>query len=82
MADRAGALADIETVDYVTSFSETNPANIIKELKPDILVKGGDWKAREVIGKDIVEAGGGRVVIIPYIKGYSTSSIIKSRQKK
>jgi D-beta-D-heptose 7-phosphate kinase/D-beta-D-heptose 1-phosphate adenosyltransferase len=60
----------------LTSFSEVTPQKIIASLLPDVLVKGGDWKPEEVVGKKEVEAAGGRVVIVPYLKGHSTSSII------
>ncbi len=75
--ERAEVLAAFQMVDFVTIFSEENPHKIISELKPDILVKGGDWKIETVVGRDIVEANGGKVVIIPQVKGYSTSKIIE-----
>ena len=74
--ERAEILASLEMVDYVTIFGEDTPYNIISELKPHVLVKGGDWKKEEVIGGDLVESWGGEVVIIPYKKGYSTSGIL------
>jgi len=74
--ERAEILASLEMVDYATVFEEDNPYNIINELKPRVLVKGGDWKKEEVIGRDLVESWGGEVVIIPYKKGYSTSGIL------
>jgi len=77
LEDRLIVLSSLETVDYVTSFSETDPAKTIEELKPDILVKGGDWKTDEVIGKNTVESYGGKVEIIPYVEGYSTTSLIE-----
>ncbi|MCK4904807.1 D-glycero-beta-D-manno-heptose 1-phosphate adenylyltransferase [bacterium] len=74
--ERAEILASFWMVDFVTIFSEETPYKIISELKPDVLVKGGDWKIAEVVGRDIVEANGGRVVIIPQVEGSSTSEII------
>lgn len=74
--ERAEILAAFQTVDFVTIFNEETPHKIISELKPDILVKGGDWTVETVIGRDIVKASGGRVVIIPQVEGYSTSEII------
>jgi len=74
--ERAEILAAFEFVDFVTIFNEENPYKIISELNPDILVKGGDWTVETVIGRDIVEANGGRVVIVPQVKGHSTSEII------
>ncbi|MFH1655535.1 MAG: D-glycero-beta-D-manno-heptose 1-phosphate adenylyltransferase [Candidatus Omnitrophota bacterium] len=76
--DRASVLAALSSVDYIVIFNELTPYKLIKALKPNIIVKGGDWKKNEVVGKDIVESCGGKVVIAPYIKGYSTTKIIKS----
>lgn len=75
--ERAEVLAALEMVDYVTVFGEDTPAELIAELRPDILVKGGDYRAEEVVGKEIVEASGGRVAIIPLVKGRSTTGIIE-----
>ncbi len=75
--ERAEILAAFGMVDFVTVFNEDNPHKIISELKPDILVKGGDWTVETVIGRDIVESNGGRVVIVPQVKGYSTSQVIE-----
>jgi len=74
--ERAEILAAFQMVDFVTIFGEETPYKIISELKPDVLVKGGDWTVETVIGRDIVKASGGRVVIIPQVEGYSTSEII------
>lgn len=74
--DRADILASLSVVDYVVIFDEDTPYNLINALKPDVLVKGGDYKPEEVIGKDIVESYGGSVIIQPYIEGKSTSNII------
>lgn len=79
--ERAEILAAFKMVDFVTIFNEENPHKIISELKPDVLVKGGDWTVETVIGRDIVEASGGRVVIVPQVKGYSTSKIIEKVKK-
>ncbi|MBM3248922.1 MAG: D-glycero-beta-D-manno-heptose 1-phosphate adenylyltransferase [Candidatus Omnitrophica bacterium] len=76
--DRASVLAALSSVDYIIIFNELTPLKLIGKLKPDILVKGGDWNKEDVVGKDIVESYGGRVQIIPYLKGYSTTNIIKS----
>ena len=76
-AERAGVLAGLSSVDYIVIFSESTPYKLIKTLKPDIIVKGGDWKKDDVVGKDIVESYGGKAVISPYVKGYSTTDIIK-----
>ena len=58
-------------------FPEDTPRQIIAALLPDVLVKGGDWKPDEIVGREEVEAAGGRVVIVPYLEGQSTSSIIR-----
>ena len=79
--DRAAVLSAITFVDYVTTFSETNPGRAIEKLKPDVLVKGGDWKMGEIIGRAFVESGGGKVYVVPLAKGYSTSSIINKIAK-
>jgi rfaE bifunctional protein nucleotidyltransferase chain/domain len=77
LGERWEILEAIEAIDFLTSFSETTPQRIIAALLPDVLVKGGDWKPDEVVGKKEVEAAGGKVVIIPYLEGHSTSSIIR-----
>lgn len=81
-SERSELLAALEMVDYVTSFDEPEPYEVIKELKPDILVKGGDWPKDKIVGADIMEGQGGRVVVIPYLKGYSTTQIIERMCKK
>jgi rfaE bifunctional protein nucleotidyltransferase chain/domain len=76
-ADRMEALASLEAVDFVTLFSEPDPYRVIKELQPDVLVKGGDWPIEKIIGGDIVTARGGKVVNVPYIDGQSTTGLIE-----
>jgi D-beta-D-heptose 7-phosphate kinase/D-beta-D-heptose 1-phosphate adenosyltransferase len=73
---RAELLAALECVDCVLIFEEDNPLRIIKFLLPHILVKGGDWQENQIIGADVVKAGGGQVRRIPFVTGYSTTSII------
>ena len=80
--ERAELIAALEMVDYVTLFDESDPYKLIKELKPDVLVKGGDWPKNEIVGADIVEEQGGKVAVIPYLKGYSTTRIIERMCKK
>jgi len=75
--DRANVLASLEFVDYVIIFKEGTPLNLIKELKPDILVKGADWDKNKIIGKTQVESYGGRVEVVHYLKGYSTTDLLK-----
>jgi D-beta-D-heptose 7-phosphate kinase/D-beta-D-heptose 1-phosphate adenosyltransferase len=74
--DRAACLAGLAAVDGVVIFGEDTPAELIAELRPDVLVKGGDYRPADVVGRQTVEAGGGRVVIIPLIAGRSTSEIV------
>jgi rfaE bifunctional protein nucleotidyltransferase chain/domain len=75
--DRIELIAAMEMVDYVILFDELDPCRLIGALKPNVLAKGGDWGAEEVVGRDIVEREGGRVVLVPYLKGYSTTEIIE-----
>jgi rfaE bifunctional protein nucleotidyltransferase chain/domain len=75
--DRLELIAAMEMVDYVILFDEPDPSKLITAIKPNVLAKGGDWGADGVIGADIVEREGGRVVLVPYLKGYSTSEMIE-----
>lgn len=75
--DRAGVIAALESVDYVVIFKEATPLELIKLLKPDVLIKGADWKNKYIVGSDIVAAYGGKVATINYLRGRSTSNIIK-----
>lgn len=75
-ADRARVLAALEAVDYVVLFEEDEPAALIAELRPDVLVKGEDW-AHYVSGREVVESYGGRVVLAPLVEGRSTSELIQ-----
>ena len=68
-------------VDYVTSFDDPEPFVAIKELRPNVLVKGGDWSKENIVGTDTVEGDGGEVVVIPYMKGYSSTQIIERIRK-
>jgi len=74
--ERAEVIAALEAVDYVVVFEEETPRELIAELLPDVLVKGGDWPIDRIIGREEVEAAGGRVVSLPYLEGASTSDII------
>ncbi|NIO04712.1 MAG: D-glycero-beta-D-manno-heptose 1-phosphate adenylyltransferase [Proteobacteria bacterium] len=74
--ERAEIIAALECVDYVTIFDEPDPYRIISVLKPNILVKGGDWTKETTVGRDVVEAGGGRVVVLPYVEGISTTGLM------
>ena len=74
--DRVDLIAAMEMVDYVLLFEESDPYKVIAALRPQVLVKGGDWTLEEIIGSDIVQGDGGKVVVIPYLKGFSTTEII------
>ena len=75
--DRAEILAALRSVDYVTIFDDVSPRSLITELVPDILVKGGDYALNEIHGRQEVEAAGGRVISLPFVKGASTSAFIE-----
>ena len=75
--ERGEILEALECVDAVVVFDEDTPAEIIAAVQPDILVKGADWAADAIVGRDTVEARGGRVVRIPVEQGYSTTAIIE-----
>ncbi|MBT4289530.1 MAG: D-glycero-beta-D-manno-heptose 1-phosphate adenylyltransferase [Deltaproteobacteria bacterium] len=78
LAERMEVLSGFSFVDFIISFDDLDPFRIIKQIQPDILIKGGDWPVDKIIGKDIVEAKGGNVYNIPEIKGNSTSNIINT----
>ena len=75
--ERAEVLSALASVDAVAIFDEETPHEIISALQPDILVKGADWGENAIVGRDVVEARGGRVVRIELAKGYSTTNIIE-----
>jgi rfaE bifunctional protein nucleotidyltransferase chain/domain len=74
--DRAFVLAGLACVDAVTLFDEDTPAELIAALVPDVLVKGGDYAPDAVVGRETVEAAGGRLVLIPFVEGRSTTTIL------
>jgi D-beta-D-heptose 7-phosphate kinase/D-beta-D-heptose 1-phosphate adenosyltransferase len=76
-AERAEILAALAAVDCVVVFDEPTPRELIARIVPDVLVKGGDWGAHEIVGREEVEAAGGRVVSVPLEPGYSTSGILE-----
>jgi D-beta-D-heptose 7-phosphate kinase/D-beta-D-heptose 1-phosphate adenosyltransferase len=80
--DRAAVLAALAAVDYVTIFDEPDPLNLIKALEPDILVKGNDWKDKGVVGREFVEARGGRVLLAPLVEGRSSTAVINKMKAK
>lgn len=75
-AQRAEVLAALGCVDFVVLFSEPDPKALITAVQPDVLVKGGDWPLDRIIGRDVVEARGGRVQTIPLVPGFSTTALI------
>lgn len=80
--ERAAVLAALACVDYVTIFDEPTPLKVIETLKPDVLLKGADWKGKEIAGGEFVKSYGGRVEFIRYVKGLSTTQIIGAIKKK
>jgi len=80
--ERTEILSSLACVDYVTVFDELTPLELISSLQPHILVKGGDWTKEAVEGKEVVEQSGGKVVILPFIKGSSTSNLIETILKR
>lgn len=79
---RIEVLAALESVDYVTLFDEDTPVKLIEGLTPDMLFKGGDWKEDSIAGAGHVKANGGKVVIIPYEDGHSTTALIEKMKKE
>jgi D-beta-D-heptose 7-phosphate kinase / D-beta-D-heptose 1-phosphate adenosyltransferase len=75
--DRAMVLAALESVDYITIFDASTPINLIKQVKPDVLVKGQDWEKKGAVGAEFVESYGGKVMFSPLVKGRSSTSIIE-----
>ena len=76
-AQRAEVVAALGCVDYVIRFNEPDPQSLIAALQPDVLVKGGDWAVKHIVGREIVEARGGVVRTIPLVPGVSTTSLIQ-----
>jgi D-beta-D-heptose 7-phosphate kinase/D-beta-D-heptose 1-phosphate adenosyltransferase len=76
-AARARVLAGLAAVDCVVLFDEDTPLELITRLQPDVLVKGADYSRDAIVGADIVESHGGRVVRVPLVQGFSTSSIVE-----
>jgi len=74
---RAKMVAALESVDFVVIFFEETPLKIIQALKPDVLVKGGDWQEKDIVGADFVKSRKGRVYSLKFIKGFSTTDIIR-----
>lgn len=79
--ERAALLAALECIDYVILFDQETPYDLIKEVQPDVLIKGADWKGKGVVGSDIVEDRGGCVEYVEYLQGLSTTEIIGKIQE-
>ena len=78
MQARAFVLAHLESVDFVTFFAEDTPLELIRAVRPHVLVKGGDWKPEQIVGRELVVANGGQVHSLPLLPGYSTTAIINT----
>ena len=76
-SDRAFLIDNLKSVDYVIIFDEDTPYDLIREIQPDFLVKGGDWKKEDIVGWDIVKESGGKVLSLKFIENYSTTNTIK-----
>lgn len=77
LAARAFVAAHLASVDLVTSFDEDTPQRLIECVRPDVLVKGGDWPVERIVGADFVVAQGGRVLSLPLVEGYSTTGLVE-----
>jgi len=80
--DRAEILSGLGCIDYITVFDEPTPLELITLLKPQVLVKGGDWTKEAVVGSEVVEGLGGKVVLLPFVEGSSTSNLIETILKR
>jgi len=80
--ERAEILSGLGCVNYVTIFDELDPLKLITSLQPNVLVKGGDWTKEQIVGGEVVEESGGEVVIIPFVRGASTSDLIETILKR
>jgi rfaE bifunctional protein nucleotidyltransferase chain/domain len=80
-SDRARVLGGLGCVDAVTLFDEDTPLELISALVPGVLVKGGDYALDQIVGRDVVETAGGKVVVIPFVSGHSTTQVLKRIQE-
>jgi rfaE bifunctional protein nucleotidyltransferase chain/domain len=78
--DRQYVMSQLKSVDFVEIFTEDTPLNLILTVKPDVLVKGGDWKIEQIVGGKEVQASGGKVFSLNFVDGYSTTSLIEKIQ--
>jgi len=79
--DRAAVLGALEAVDYVVLFDEDTPETVIRAIKPNVLVKGEDWKDKGIVGAEFVEANGGKVILAKLREGFSTSGVVDTIRK-
>ena len=82
MEERVEVLSSLECVNYVTLFDEPTPLELISSFLPHVLVKGGDWTKEAIVGSEVVEGAGGKVVILPFVEGASTSQLIETILKR
>jgi D-beta-D-heptose 7-phosphate kinase/D-beta-D-heptose 1-phosphate adenosyltransferase len=82
LAERAEMLLALSCVDFVTYFDEDTPYEAVKTIRPDVLVKGGDWPVDKIVGADLVLSWGGKVESIPYVAGRSTTNLVESVREK
>lgn len=80
--DRAYLLSRLESVDIVCIFEEDTPLELLKKVKPDFLIKGGDYSLDQIVGREIIEENGGKILTIPFISGKSSTNIIEEIKKK
>jgi D-beta-D-heptose 7-phosphate kinase/D-beta-D-heptose 1-phosphate adenosyltransferase len=80
--ERSEILSGLGCIDYITVFDEPTPLELITLLKPHVLVKGGDWTKDEVVGREVVESLGGKVILLPFVGGSSTSNLIETILKR
>ncbi|MDP2904713.1 MAG: D-glycero-beta-D-manno-heptose 1-phosphate adenylyltransferase [Candidatus Omnitrophota bacterium] len=80
--ERISLIAALESVDYTVLFNEDTPARLIQALRPDVLVKGADWKKNDIVGASFVKSNGGKVATVRLVNGLSTSNIIKKIQHR
>ncbi len=78
LEERMELLSGLGCIDYVISFEESTPLELISVLKPNILVKGGDWSKETIVGREVVEGLGGEVVVLPFFEGNSTSNLVET----
>ena len=76
-AERAEVLAALESVNFIVLFGDATPEKLIRAIRPDVLVKGGDWKKEHIVGADLVESLGGSVRSLPFVRGRSTSALLR-----